>query len=70
MLNRENQCLDLQKGRLAEQPVDINAKRMRSEFGVDANAQAPKGMCMIEFKIEMDVVLYVHGGICLIRTGT
>jgi hypothetical protein len=27
-------------------------------------------MCMIEFKIEMDVVLYVHGGICLIRTGT
>jgi hypothetical protein len=38
MLNRKSQCLDLQKGRLTEQTVDVNAQGMRRQFGIEARA--------------------------------
>ena len=38
MLNRESQSLDLQESWLTEQAVDVNAQRVRSQFGVEASA--------------------------------
>lgn len=60
MLNRESQSFDLQKGRLAEQTININAQRMSSEFGVEASTKAPKGMGMIDFNVELIGKLCVH----------
>jgi hypothetical protein len=51
MLDWESQCLDLEEGGLTEQTIDVNAQPMRSQFGVETSAQAPKGMGMIDFNI-------------------
>src|SRR5215210_1531153 len=61
MLNRKGQSLDLQEGRLADQAVDIDTQGMCCEFGVEASAQAPEGMRMINFNLELTGELCIHG---------
>src|SRR5512145_274771 len=61
MLNRKSQSLDLQKGRLADQAVEIDAQGMCCEFGVEPSAQAPEGMRMIDCNLELAGELCIHG---------
>ena len=53
MLDRESQRLDLQEGRLAEQTVEVEAQGMCGQFGVEASAQTPEGMGMVDFDVEL-----------------
>ena len=61
MLNRESQGLDLQKGRLADQAIEIDTQGMCGEFSVEASAQAPEGMGMIDFNLELAGELCIEG---------
>ena len=61
MLDRKGQSLDLQEGRLADQAVEIDAQGMCGEFGVKASAQAPEGVRMVDFNIELVGELCLHG---------
>ena len=61
MLNRKSQGLDLQEVRLADQAVEIDTQGMSSEFGVEASTQAPEGMRMIDFNLELAGELGIHG---------
>ena len=54
MLNRKSQRLDLQESWLADQTIEIDTQGMCSEFGVEASAQAPERMRMIDFNLELD----------------
>src|SRR6266487_7170313 len=60
MLNREGQRLDLQEGRLSDEAVEKDTQGMCSEFGVEASAQAPIGMSMIDFNLELFGELCIH----------
>src|SRR6266487_4662630 len=60
MLNREGQRLDLQEGRLSDEAVEKDTQGLCSEFGVGASAQAPKGMRMIDFNLELLGELCIH----------
>jgi len=60
MLDWESQRLDLEEGGLTEQTIAGNAQRMCSQFGVETSTQAPKGMGMIDFDIELSGKLRVH----------
>ena len=53
MLNRKRQGLDLQESWLADQAVEIDTQGVCGEFGVEARAQAPEGMGMIDFNLEL-----------------
>ena len=61
MLNRESQSLDLEKGRLTEDAIDIDAQSMCSKFGIEASAQAPESVRMIDFNIELIGELRIDG---------
>ncbi len=61
MLDRKGQGLDLQEGRFADQAVEIDTQGMGSELGVEASAQAPEGMRMINFNTELTGELGIHG---------
>jgi hypothetical protein len=61
MLNRKSQGLDLQESWLADQAVEIDAQGMRCQFGVEARAQAPERMSMIDFNLELAGELGIHG---------
>ena len=60
MLDREGESLDLQEGRFADQAVEINTQGMCGKFSVEASAQAPEGMRMIHFNMELTRELCVH----------
>src|SRR6266487_6068570 len=60
MLNWKSQRLDLQEGRLTEQTIDVDTQGMCSEFGVEASAQAPEGMGIIDFNVKLIGELRVH----------
>ena len=53
MLDRKSQRLDLQKVRLAEQPIEINAQRMSGQFGIQANTQSPQRMGLSGLNVEL-----------------
>ena len=61
MLNRKSESLDLEEGRLTEQTIDVDAQRMRCEFGVEASAQTPEGVSVIDFNVELIGELRIHG---------
>ena len=61
MLDWEGQGLDLQEIWLTEQAIDIDAKGMCSELGIEPGAEAPKGMCMVGFDLELFGELAVNG---------
>ena len=51
----------MQESWLADQAVEIDTQGMISEFGVEARAQAPEGMRMIGFNLELAGELCIHG---------
>ena len=53
MLDRERERFDLQESRFADQAVDVDTQGMRSQFGIQASAQTPKGMSVIDLNIEL-----------------
>src|SRR4051812_12647339 len=53
MLDREGKCLDMQEIWLSELTVDIDAKGMCGELGIEPGAQAPEGMSMVGFDVEL-----------------
>src|SRR5512145_2551815 len=61
MLNRKSQSFDLQESWLADQAIEIDTQGMRSEFGVEASTQAPEGVSMIDFDLELTGELSIHG---------
>lgn len=61
MLNGKSQRFDLQEGRLTQQAVDVNAQCMCSQFGIETSTQAPKGVCVIGFNIELIGELSIDG---------
>jgi len=61
MLNRKSQGLDLQESGLADQAIEIDTQGMCSQFGVEASAQAPERMRMIDFNLELAGELRIHG---------
>ena len=61
MLNRKSQGLDLQESWLADQAIEIDTQGMGCEFGVQASAQAPEGMSIIHFNLELAGELCIHG---------
>ena len=61
MLDRKSQGLDLQESWLADQAIEIDTQGMGSEFGIEASAQAPEGMRMIDFNLELAGELCIHG---------
>jgi hypothetical protein len=60
MLDRKSQGLNLQEVGLADQAIEIDAQGMRSKFGIEASAQAPAGMGMIDFNLELAGELCIH----------
>ena len=60
MLDRKSQGLDLQKSWLGDQAIEIDTQSMSGEFGVEASAQAPEGMGMINFNLELAGELCIH----------
>ena len=61
MLNRESQRLDLQEIRLSKQTIDVDAQGVCSQFGVEASTQAPEGVRMVDFNLELIGELCIHG---------
>ena len=61
MLVREGESLDLQEVSLAEQAVNVDGQGVRREFGVESGTQAPKGVGMIGFDVELVVELAIDG---------
>ena len=61
MLNRKSQGLDLQESWLADQAVEIDTQGMCCELGVEASVQAPEGVSMIDFNLELAGELRIHG---------
>ena len=53
MLDRERERFDLQESRFAGQAIDIDTQGMRSQFGIQASAQTPEGMSVIDLNIEL-----------------
>ena len=53
MLVRERQFLDLQELWLADKAIDVNAQGMCRKLGIQAGAEAQKGVGMIPFNIEL-----------------
>ena len=53
MLDRESKSLDPQKVRIAQQAIDVDAYRMRSQLGIQSGTQSPKGMGVIDFDVEL-----------------
>ena len=60
MLNRKGQSLDLQEGWLADQAVEIDTQGMCGQFSIEPSAQAPEGMSMIDFNMELTGELCIH----------
>lgn len=61
MLDWKSQGLDLQESWLADQAIEIDTQGMCSEFGVEASAQTPERMRMIDFNLELAGELCIHG---------
>ena len=61
MLNRKSQGLDLQEGRLTDQAIEIDTQGVCGEFGVETSAQAPEGVSMIDFNLELAGELCIDG---------
>ncbi len=51
----------MQESWLADQAVEIDTQGMCGEFSVEASAQAPEGMSMIDFNLELAGELCIHG---------
>src|SRR5215813_3200048 len=61
MLDRKSQVFDLQDIGITEQAVKVDAQRMGGEFSQQAGTQAPKGMGMVDLKVELLGQLAVDG---------
>ena len=60
MLVREGQGLDLQVVWLPKQTVDEDTQGMSSQLAVESGAQAPEGMGMVRFDVELLTELAVN----------
>ncbi len=61
MLDWESERFDLQEVRLSQQPVEIQAQGVGSQFGVQPGAQAPEGMGMVDFDMKLVGELCING---------
>jgi hypothetical protein len=61
MIDRESQSLDLQEVRLAQKTIEIDAKCMCGEFGIETCTEAPKRMGMIGLDVELLSQLAIDG---------
>src|SRR5215212_1098287 len=53
LVGREGQGLDLEAVRRPQQPVEVDAERVRGELGVQAGAQAPEGVGVMATEVEL-----------------
>jgi hypothetical protein len=58
--NRESERLDLQELRPSEEPVEINAECVCGQFGIHSGPQAPEGVGMVDFDVELVGKLRIH----------
>ena len=53
MLVRESQGFDLQKVWVSQEPIEINAQRVRGQLGVQTGTQSPECVRVIFLDVEL-----------------